>query len=182
LPEVRARADRLKILNKERIRMVPAMSGVGDIASLLIKHKPSAIILDSLQGMTGDNDAMGVELLSTMKKFSTELKAPSIIISHVNKEGDYAGLMTFQHAVDTLLTLTPDEDDGIRTLEVKKNRFGRAFIESSFKMTELGLIHVLDETLNNEGDEDDEDDEDDENDEVDKNINDDLKEIKDRTT
>lgn len=151
LPEVRARADRLAIGNKESIRMVPAMSGVGDIGSLLLKHKPSAIILDSLQGMTGDNDGLGVELLNMMKKYSVELAAPSIVISHINKEGDYAGLMTYQHAVDTLLKLVPDEDDGIRTLSVLKNRNGRAFIESNFEMTAQGLIPVLD-------DEDDEDD------------------------
>lgn len=152
LPEVRARADRLAIRNKESIRMVPAMSGVGDIGSLIVKHKPSAIILDSLQGMTGDNEALGIELLSMMKKYSVELAAPSIVISHVNKDGDYAGLMTFQHAVDTLLKLVPDEEDGTRELSVAKNRNGRAFIDSTFEMTETGLIPVSE-------DEDEEDDE-----------------------
>lgn len=145
LPEVRARADRLAIRNKESIRMVPAMSGVGDIGSLLIKHKPSAIILDSLQGMTGENDSLGIELLSMMKKYSVELAAPSIVISHVNKDGDYAGLMTYQHAVDTLLKLVPDEDDGTRELSVIKNRNGRAFIDTTFEMTETGLIPVLED-------------------------------------
>ncbi len=156
LPEVRARADRLTIRNKESIRMVPAMSGVGDIGSLLLKHKPSAIILDSLQGMTGDNDALGVELLLMMKKYSVELISPSIVISHVNKDGDYAGLMTYQHAVDTLLKLVPDEDDGIRELSVLKNRNGRAFIESNFEMTEFGLIPVLDDKVEEVEEDDDE--------------------------
>lgn len=137
LPEIKLRADRLGI--KSPIRMVPAMSGVANIGIILETRKPIAIILDSLQGMIGVDDNAGVELLSTLKKFATTLEAPVIVISHVNKQGDYAGLMTYQHAVDALMTLSSDED-GLRTLEVMKNRNGRAFIESNFEMTAEGLI------------------------------------------
>jgi predicted ATP-dependent serine protease len=142
LPAIKARADRLGV--SPQVRMVPAMSGVADIGAILMYRKPCAIVIDSLQGLIGSDEQMGVQLLSTIKKFSVTLEAPSIVISHVNKAGDYAGLMTFQHAVDTLLVLSPDED-GIRTLEVQKNRYGRAFIESQFEMTEHGLIPIENE-------------------------------------
>ena len=140
LPEIKLRADRLKI--NTNIRLVPAMSGVADPGQILMRHKPAAIVVDSLQGLIGPNEQMGVELLTNMKKWSVTLEAPSIIVSHVNKDGDYAGLMTYQHAVDVLLVLSPN-DDGTRTLEVQKNRYGRAFIESEFEMTEMGLIPIL---------------------------------------
>jgi len=140
LPDIRSRADRLQI--KAPIRMVPAMSGVADVGALLLKRKPIAVVLDSLQGMTGTDEHTAIELLKTLKKFGVTLNAPIIVISHVNKEGDYAGLMTYQHAVDTLFLMDPDES-GQRTLEVQKNRYGRAFIESVFEMTEHGLIHIL---------------------------------------
>ncbi len=151
LPEIKLRADRLGI--DAPIRLIPAMSGVANLGGILENRKPICIILDSLQGMIGEDEKMGVELLSVIKKFSVTLEAPSIIISHVNKQGDYAGLMTYQHAVDALLTLSPDEETGLRTLEVVKNRNGRAFIQSFFEMTEKGLILVLEE------DDDDEDEE-----------------------
>jgi DNA repair protein RadA/Sms len=156
LPEIKLRADRLNI--RAPIRMVPAMSGVANIGIILETRKPIAIILDSLQGMIGVDDNAGTELLSTLKKFATTLEAPVIVISHVNKSGDYAGLMTFQHAVDALLTLSP-EDDGLRVLEVLKNRNGRAFIESKFEMTEHGLILVLNDDEDENNDENDENDE-----------------------
>lgn len=143
LPEIKLRADRLGI--NAPIRMIPAMSGVANLGAILETRKPVCIILDSLQGMIGVDERMGVELLTTIKKFSVTLEAPSIVISHVNKQGDYAGLMTYQHAVDCLLTLSPDEENGLRTLEVLKNRNGRAFIKSKFEMTENGLILVLED-------------------------------------
>lgn len=145
LEEVKSRGDRILIpIETQRlIRMVGAMGGVPDVGGIIRNQQPGLIILDSLQGFAGTDDAMAVELLGTLKKICTELHAPAIVISHITKEGDYAGLMTLQHAVDTLLTLTPDEQ-GTRCLEVLKNRNGRAFISSTFDMTERGLILELD--------------------------------------
>jgi DNA repair protein RadA/Sms len=145
LEEIKARGDRLGIPTdiQALIRMVPAMGGAPDVGGVIRNQQPGLIILDSLQGFAGTDDAMAVELLGSLKKICSELHAPAIVISHITKEGDYAGLMTLQHAVDTLLTLTPDEG-GSRCLEVLKNRNGRAFISSTFDMTERGLILELD--------------------------------------
>ncbi len=153
LPEIKMRADRLSI--NTDIRLVPAMTGIADPGAILLKRQPCAVVLDSLQGMIGPNEQMGVELLSNLKKYAVTLNAPIIVVSHVNKSDDFAGLMTYQHAVDTLLLMSPDED-GIRTLEVQKNRYGQAFIESQFEMTAHGLIPVLAD--NEEEDEENEDD------------------------
>lgn len=142
LEEVKLRADRLKIPSQELIRMIPAMGGVANIGEILLTRKPGMIILDSLQGLVGESQADSIEALAIIKKTSVLLKAPSLVINHVTKDGDYAGLMTLQHNVDTLLTLTPEEDDGLRELFVKKNRYGRAFISQFFEMTELGLSYV----------------------------------------
>lgn len=142
LPEIKMRADRLGIEHQRGIRMIPAMGGV-DVAGILVRRKPGMVVVDSLQGLVGEDDNAAIALLNSMKKFSGFLNAPTVIISHVTKGGDYSGLMTYQHAVDTLLLMTPDEDDGLRTLSVRKNRFGRAFIAQYFGMTEKGLIPEL---------------------------------------
>lgn len=152
LEEIKARAERVKV--NSAIRFVPAMTGVGNIGALLNKWLPAAIVVDSLQGVTGGNDAESIELLKTLKKISIALKAPTIVISHVTKAGDHAGLMTFQHAVDTLWLMSPDES-GERCLEVQKNRFGRAFIESYFEMTESGLVFLRNDKADEEETEDD---------------------------
>jgi predicted ATP-dependent serine protease len=132
------------------------MSGeVESVPEILKNRKPGAIIVDSVNGFVNNDNAKAVEFCLQMKKFSMEFKAPSIIISHVTKGDDFAGLMTLQHAVDTLMTLNPDEVTGIRTLEVLKNRFGRAFITSQYEMNEDGLsIIELDEDEEYEDDED----------------------------
>jgi predicted ATP-dependent serine protease len=101
-----------------------------------------------MQGLFG-NDAHECEgALDTLKKFSSVLNAPVIIVSQVTKDGDYAGQMSYQHHVDCLMFLMPEEtletegDEAERVLSVRKNRNGRAFIETRFAMTEKGLMPV----------------------------------------
>lgn len=142
LAEIKDRADRLELTYQHLVRMVPALGGGMNIAEILENSKPSIIILDSLQGFAGEDDALQVEVLGIMKKFSVRLKAPTVVISHVTKDGGIAGLMTLQHAVDTLFSFFPD-DDGTRVMNVLKNRNGRAYIQSEFDMTEKGLVPAL---------------------------------------
>lgn len=144
LAEIKDRADRLEIVNQAKIRMVPALAGGMNIAEILESTAPSMIILDSLQGFAGDDEGTAVEICSIMKRFSTKLKAPTVIISHVTKDLGIAGLMTLQHAVDTLFTFFAEED-GTRVLNVLKNRNGRAFIDTSYDMTAKGLVPALDQ-------------------------------------
>jgi DNA repair protein RadA/Sms len=143
LTEIRLRADRLKLKQKALVRMVPAMSGEGNIAKILSRHKPSAIILDSLQGFANEDHELSVRICNDIKKTAVMLGAPGIIISHVTKDQDFAGVMKLQHAVDALVTFSVDEEFGdVRTLEVQKNRNGRAFVRLDLEMTETGLVTV----------------------------------------
>lgn len=175
LPEIKMRADRLGIRNQRGIRMIPAMGGV-DVASILVRRKPGIVVVDSLQGLVGEDDNQAIALLNSLKKFSGFLNAPSIIISHVTKAGDYSGLMTYQHAVDTLLLMTPDEEDGVRTLSVRKNRYGRAFISQYFSMTEKGLIPELDPPSEDPASEDGESDTEEDEEELDDELEDEEEE------
>ncbi len=148
LPPIRARADRLGIRTNRRLRFIPAMGGVTDMGALIMHHQPSAMIIDSIDSLVGQDDAAEIKMLEILKKYSTTLKAPVLVISQVNKDGDYSGLMAKQHAVDVLMTLSPNEsiksDNGeaIRELEVIKNRYGRAFTLMYLEMTTAGLVPV----------------------------------------
>ena len=147
LPAIKMRAERLQLERDDKVRMLPAMSGVANVGAILQSREPKAVIVDSLQGLFGKDADDCTQALDTLKKFAVLLQGPVIIVSQVTKDGDYAGQMSFQHHVDCLMFLTPDEEreegddeEAERTLWVKKNRYGRAFVESHFAMTEFGLF------------------------------------------
>ena len=140
--ELRSYANRLKIVNKNKIRILSTVTGdegIGQINEILDRYKPSAIMVDSLSGFTTDSNAQ-VQVCKILKIFACRCDCPVIVIDHITKANDFAGLMKLQHEVDILLTLDVDER-GSRTLETLKSRFGRSYIQTALKMTETGLIH-----------------------------------------
>jgi DNA repair protein RadA/Sms len=151
LPEVRLRADRLGMKNQNRLRMVPAMQGVDNLAQIMLGRKPALMIFDSLQGLAPHDNQAQEEICKITKEYAIKLESPVVIISHVNKEGDISGLEDLQHDVDTTMLLSANEE-GTRCLTVLKNRFGPAHVEMYFEMTKTGLSIV-----NPEDNEDDED-------------------------
>lgn len=141
--EIKSRADRIAVSTADRIRMVPALQGVEDLAGIIMRRKPSFIILDSLNDLAGGNQNAMVELCKVSKQYATLLKSPVIIISHINGEGDIAGVMDLQHAVDTCMLFSTNNPWGykdLRSLEVEKNRFGPAHLTEYFAMTAKGLV------------------------------------------
>lgn len=151
---IKMRAKRLAVQTQRRLRLLPALSGVANIGAMLMAHRPKFIIADSLDALSGHNDDEEVMILTILKKYCVELQAPALVISQVNKAGDYGGLKAKQHAVDVLLTFDADpversapDDDGveefIRVMETIKNRSGRAGIQQLFEMTKLGLVPAL---------------------------------------
>lgn len=154
--ELRLYADRLELKRLNRIRIIPALSGTVEVGDIIRSRPFGLVIVDSLQGLVGEDDEASIGVCKIMKQYASEFKTPVIVISQVNKEGDFAGLMKLQHAVDTLMTIECDED-GLRIIRVQKNRFGRAFIESTFQMIETGLHHIGDSIEEENGDEADSD-------------------------
>jgi DNA repair protein RadA/Sms len=134
--EIALYADRLRI--KKDIRLVPALNGA-NVARVLERWKPSLVIIDSLQGLVGDDDGLQEQVCTIAKNHAVKLESPIIMISHVTKDEVLAGRMTLQHKVDATLIFYTDEDEDERVLLATKNRFGPAFVESRFRMTEDGL-------------------------------------------
>ncbi len=136
--QIKDRGDRLEIKNQHEIIMVPAMGGLPNLNEVLDKEKPGFVFLDSLQGLAGESEDVALALARLMKEVAVRLKCPVIMSAHVNKSDEIAGLEAVQHVVDSVMTFFPDEV-GIRELMVEKNRDGKAFISTTFKMTERGL-------------------------------------------
>ena len=147
--EIKARAVRLNLENLARIRLLP-MGAIQNISDVMLSRRPRAVILDSLPGFVSDPEE-AVEMCTRLKGYAVELNAPMIVIDHITKADDFAGLMTLQHAVDGLFTLYPD-DSGLRTFSTVKNRFGPAQVEVFFLMTPTGLVEVDPADLENDDD------------------------------
>jgi len=141
--QIKARADRLDIQHQGLIRMVPAMTGATPpIQELVERYNPGAMFLDSVNGISGDNMQDQVTVCNLIKQVCSKAQAVGVILCHVTKGSEIAGVMGLQHAVDATYTFFADESiDGVpRVLHVEKNRNGRAFIDLKFDMTPKGLI------------------------------------------
>lgn len=141
--EIKSYADRLQIKNQEKMLILPSLGnyeGLHHFDSIIEKYKPAAMFLDSVIGLVGQDHDSALMICKVLKGYSVKSQSPVMIVDHVNKQEDFAGLMALQHEVDVLLTLLVDERTGIRTLACPvKNRFGRTPVEIDLIMTEQGL-------------------------------------------
>jgi DNA repair protein RadA/Sms len=134
--EIKETARRIKIKNMGRIRVVKAMGGLkSDLGGLIMQYKPGLMILDSLTKLTGDDPNLGLLVCERLKSYTVELKAPSLIVNQINKDGDHAGIMKLQHAVDATYFLEKDDSDGERFFCSTKNRFGESPVGVKLLMT-----------------------------------------------
>jgi len=158
--EVKTYADRLQLKHTKKIVMIDTVGGYDELGNLedIAKHvMPGIIILDSLPGLCGDNHDVAVEMCEVLKKeVSAKVKAPSIVVDHVTKAHEMAGLMGLQHSVDVLAIMDRNDDTQVRSIYTRKNRFGKAGEKIYLQMVERGLI-----LANHNPDEDDEDEDED---------------------
>lgn len=134
-PAVRSYSDRMKLKNTKLIRIFP-MGNSADLGDVLTHRKPCAIVLDSLAG-SAENIEAEVEMAEALKEYAVMLNAPAILINHVNKQDDFAGLMKLQHAVDTTISFFPIHDQ-VREMTTVKSRYGET-LSIHLLMTETGL-------------------------------------------
>jgi DNA repair protein RadA/Sms len=141
LPPIRERAVRLGLTHLASLRMVPIAEGFdGNIGEIILGRTPGGIIIDSIAALNLDPEEC-VGLCTLMRDICVKVKAPCILIDHINKEEEFAGLMALQHAVDTLVTLSPQGDvsrEPQRLMRTLKNRHGRNDAVC-LEMTERGL-------------------------------------------
>jgi DNA repair protein RadA/Sms len=125
--EIKTTAERIQIPNIRMIRVVKAMGGLkSPLGDLIMRYKPCLMILDSLTKLTGDDPNLAIRVCEALKTYTVELRAPSLIVNQINKDGDHAGLMKIQHAVDATFFLEKDDTSGERYFYSTKNRFGES--------------------------------------------------------
>lgn len=155
--QIKDRADRLE-LNVDLIGMVSLMGGESDdIEGIVKEYNPCMVFLDSSSDLAGENLQSEVSICKTLKNFCAQRMIPGIVLSHVNKTGDVAGLEKLQHAVDSVTTFFPEGEgeDCPRVLHVEKNRNGKAMINYALTMTTKGLVPFIMNGGETDEDEDD---------------------------
>ena len=160
--EVKTYADRLQLKHTDKIVVIDTVGGLDELGNLedIAKHvMPGIIVLDSLPGLCGDSHDVAVEMCEVLKKgVSAKVKAPSIVVDHVTKAHEMAGLMGLQHSVDVLAIMDRNDETQVRTIYTRKNRFGKAGERIYLQMVERGLI-LANSVPGEEEDEDDDEDE-----------------------
>ncbi len=146
IPTIKARGKRLGKTPKGRqLAFCNAMGGA-DIGQVLADVRPAGYVVDSLNGLVSGDIAEEIRALEIIKMFCVQLQCPAIVISQVNSDLEYNGLMAKRHAVDVLLRMSKDPEiktangEPVRKLESSdKNRNGRIGLETWLEMGATGL-------------------------------------------
>ncbi len=145
--------DNLHVLGLETSDIEKILEFVDEVGAKIL-------VLDSLQKTISEEVEGGVGSPSQCAAVTEEVvyycgknKVASIVVSHVNSQGDIAGGTGIQHDVDTLTEFDPafeiDEDgedayEGkvIRRFSVGKNRNGETGRSRLFQMTATGVVGI----------------------------------------
>ncbi|MCF6461427.1 DNA repair protein RadA [Clostridium sp. Cult3] len=112
---------------------------------------PDLIIIDSIQTFSLDefdsragSPIQTIECANALVDIAKNKNRPRavIMVGHMTKANEMAGLRTLEHLVDTVLYLEGESDEELRTLMATKNRFGRTGEIGLFSMSEEGMIPI----------------------------------------
>lgn len=148
--QIKSRADRIIGEISPNIWILSTNSM--DLAESEIKKKDAdIIILDSIQTFSlnefDKKQGSPTQTIECANKCvdlakNPEKKRAFIMVGHMNKTGEMAGLRTLEHLVDTVLLLDGENEDDLRLLTSTKNRFGPTGEVGLFSMQEEGLIEI----------------------------------------
>ena len=147
LGQIKMRAVRIGQFNDNA--QLLCETDLGTIADVIRKHKPEAVIIDSIQTMYSANVSSAPGSVSQVREATNSLmmiaKSLSVtvfIVGHVTKEGTVAGPRVLEHMVDTVLYFEGDRYASYRILRAVKNRFGSTNEIGVFEMRGEGLSEV----------------------------------------
>ena len=120
------------------------------ISDIVMRDKPHAVVIDSIQTMYSDDVASAPgsvsqvrETTAVLLRLAKEMGITFFIVGHVTKEGTVAGPRVLEHMVDTVLYFEGDRYASYRILRGVKNRFGSTNEIGIFEMRREGLVEVL---------------------------------------
>ena len=145
--QIALRAERLNI-NSSSIQLL-SETNLENALATINDYKPDLVIIDSIQVISSSTiDSFGGSISQVrycterVMEFSKNNNISTILIGHVNKDGNLAGPKVLEHLVDTVLLIEGDRYNNLRILRTVKNRFGSTNEVGIFEMEENGLNEV----------------------------------------
>lgn len=142
----------LRIMKEIPVNIYIIATNSMDTALQEVEHvNPEVVFLDSIQTLAleeysqrAGSPTQTIECANAFVNICKNEENPraGIIIGHMTKSDQLAGLMTLEHLVDTVLYLEGESDIPLRVLRTSKNRFGYTGEIGLFNMGEEGLKEV----------------------------------------
>jgi len=146
--QIKLRATRLGSLSDE-LFLVSEID-FETILQDIYENQPKVVIIDSIQTINDNKLSSASGSISQIRECTSNLmqlaksKEISIfIVGHVTKGGVLAGPKVLEHIVDTVLYLEGEQYNIFRILRSSKNRFGSTNELGIFKMSENGLMEIV---------------------------------------
>lgn len=120
------------------------LKSVVDIdADLIIIDSIQTFVLDEFDSRAG-SPIQTIECANALVEMAKNKNRPRavIMVGHMTKANEMAGLRTLEHLVDTVIYLEGESEEQLRTLVATKNRFGRTGEIGLFSMEEDGMKQI----------------------------------------
>ncbi len=145
--QVKLRADRLGISEpnlyllseQDLLRIVHAVQDV----------QPHVLVVDSLQTVLAKPEGGEIgslvqvrEAAAQLARLAKALGLVTFLVSHITKEGGFAGPKTVEHLVDVAVYLEGVREGELRLLRCMKNRFGSTEEVAVLQMGPAGLVEI----------------------------------------
>lgn len=150
--QIKLRANRLRV-NTDHLRIL-CQTDAERIAEYIRTEKPGLVIVDSIQTMclTELTSSPGSvtqvrECTNLFMHCAKDYGIPTLIVGHVNKDGNIAGPKVLEHIVDCVLYFEGERHLSYRILRAVKNRYGSTNEIGVFEMMDHGLAEVQNPSL-----------------------------------
>ncbi len=150
--QIKLRANRLKVSTDNLLIM--CQTDVQSIVEYIKTDKPDLVIIDSIQTMSVSEISSSPGSVTQVRESTNmfmhcakDLGIPTIIVGHVNKDGNIAGPKVLEHVVDCVLYFEGERHLSYRILRAVKNRFGSTNEIGVFEMMDKGLVEVPNPSL-----------------------------------
>lgn len=145
--QIKLRADRFGV-DTENLTIL-CETDVQLIGEYIRSAQPDLVIIDSIQTMNFAelNSSLGSvaqvrECTNYLMHTAKSLNIPTIVVGHVNKDGNIAGPKVLEHIVDAVLYFEGERHLSYRILRAVKNRYGSTNEIGVFEMKDNGLSEV----------------------------------------
>ena len=150
--QIKLRANRLGV-DSDNLSLL-CETDVQIVSEYMRSEKPDLVIVDSIQTMNMPelNSSLGSitqvrECTNCLMQAAKSLDIPTIIVGHVNKDGNIAGPKVLEHIVDAVLYFEGERHLSFRILRAVKNRYGSTNEIGVFEMNDAGLSEVENPSL-----------------------------------